>query len=498
MLVTGGDWPPYADPSLPNGGLLPDIALSALTVGLGQDAAQSLMLVHLPWQEAVDGADEGLFSALVGQITTIEEFDGAAASGASDDPLLRSRPLATIETALISHPDQAFDWTGISTLRGLGLCHPESTPLPPLFADAVEDGWLDEVHPGRFADCVALVATDPDIITVAEPRRVAAALTTAGLGLFDIHISALPVGTFSLRIGFPRNRPDSQMLLSALEAGLTQMTRDGTLAALYDRHWQAPSVPEGQQRLLFYGHPARGQPPYSLPTGANRGGFITELLIALGEESGHGFHRVYGAAQRDWALVTTGQLDVAAPFNPDWRAGGAGDMLLSVPILDSRDVLVTRSDHLDALNAASSPLDALAGEEVAITMGYRYAGIDRSVELSAGDEGQLLDLIATGRVRAGIMEERVAWMMLQQARRLRTAGLLPEGTDLVIGPPVAEGRLHLLLNPKHADILPDLNAALHRMEENGTLAALRDRWLYRPLGQPPPPGVPVPPTPHLR
>jgi len=212
-LVTGADYPPFADPSLPSGGLTGAIVLAAF-------AAADLPvepLQFLPWKRGYADLLTGSFDATFPYIRSPQR----------DAELLYSAPVYDIVSIALFRAGAGHDYSGPDSLKGLNLCLPigyaSAAPIAALIkADAVHleqpasaDLCLKELAAGR----VDVFISAADLLD----QRVAALFGTAAPFLRG----KTPVDRQSLHLVVARDRPGATDLIRRFDAGLAIVRANG-------------------------------------------------------------------------------------------------------------------------------------------------------------------------------------------------------------------------------------------------------------------------------
>ena len=218
-------------------------------------------------------------------------------------------------------------------------------------------------------------------------------------------------------------------------------------------------------------------PPFLfLDENGQRTGFIADLAETIGSEIGTPIEYLDVANAREWVAV---------------QASGQTEMIpgvLKLPPLTGTNVF-SREVAADVLRPAvlSSNQELLSsgileGKRVAIVppaVGSNEPILDQNIPVEyASPQAALFDLLS-GQVDAVLLPPPVVYGLA------RDAGV--DGRIAFIGDPLLEATRHVALHENRAELLGPINEAIARMEADGRLEALRQR--YNVTIPPPPPDV---------
>jgi len=212
-LVTGTDYPPFADPSLPSGGLTGALVQAAFAAaGLPTDVLQ-----FEPWKR-------GYADVLIGAADATFPY---IRSPPREAEMLYSDPIYDIVLVALFRTGSGHQYTGPDSLRGLSLCLPigygTSEPISGLIESkavhieqpATADLCLKELAGGRVDVFVGAV----DLLD----RRIAALFGPAP----PFYRAAVPVSQHSLYLIAARANPGAGDLVRRFNEGLALLHADG-------------------------------------------------------------------------------------------------------------------------------------------------------------------------------------------------------------------------------------------------------------------------------
>lgn len=220
-LVTGNDYKPFTDESLPEGGFMTAVVTAAL-----DRASIRHEVVFQPWKRGYAQTASAEFDATFPYFHTEER----AAEMLYSDPIYTaaSKAFYLKDKQEISAPDD---------LKGLTMCSPVGYAVPPMMLKMLEAGSIEKNQPKDMQTCFRLLSA----------ARVDFAVTNIiqGWDLVDkldalprdkVAVSPYDVVVNDLHFIVSRSLPDAQGLVDAFNEGLGAIRADGTFAAIEQRY----------------------------------------------------------------------------------------------------------------------------------------------------------------------------------------------------------------------------------------------------------------------
>jgi polar amino acid transport system substrate-binding protein len=208
-------------------------------------------------------------------------------------------------------------------------------------------------------------------------------------------------------------------------------------------------------------------PPMMIEDG--RRGIYQDILDELAKLTGDSFNVQYYPYPRIGLLFNEGQLDIEPGVYPGWVKTQATPGLFSVPFGKVVDVLVFAPHRAFPVK---QPED-LRGKSVGMVRGYAYpellpliasGQLDRR---NALNEQQLLDMLAKSRFDQVIANKAVAQYNLLHIAEYRR---------LEIGDVISAYDVSMRVQPKHAEWLDRLDAAIIQLKQQGTIDKIYARY----------------------
>ena len=205
--------------------------------------------------------------------------------------------------------------------------------------------------------------------------------------------------------------------------------------------------------------------PYQmLDDNGRASGFDIELFRAIGRQAGFAVRVELGDWERQRAALRNGKVDVIAMFETPARRK---QYLFSTPFLHRYHTVF---GHRDAPYIAS--LADLKGRRVAVqSAGLAWEALRESghVTIVTTDvEGDAIAAVQQGRADYALVPTHIGYHALLQH---------PDDDIVALSPPLLEYPYAFAVTRKRADLVPKVNAALARIQENGSYDKLYLAWL---------------------
>lgn len=218
-LVTGNDFKPYADETLPEGGMITEIVVTAF-----RDLGYEPLVDFLNWPSGYDLTKRGKFAATWAWAPTAER----------EADFLYSDSLAEDLTFVYWHVDRPKEFGQLDDIKGHRVCR--AVDYYTEFIDhLIESGDIEFTQPKDINECWRGLADGSfDFVIQAE---FASAAQHAELGLTDeIVRSDAVVSTQSYHAIFPRSISESEELRDDFNRALQKMEETGALNQIVERH----------------------------------------------------------------------------------------------------------------------------------------------------------------------------------------------------------------------------------------------------------------------
>ena len=221
-IVTGNDYKPFTDKSLPEGGLFTELVRTAMT-----RAGYDPEIEFLPWDYAMRATQAGTFKASFPWYETADRREA----------LWYSRPVYEVLIVVYHKTGAPLEFEGIDDLDGLNLCRPEGY-FDDDIREKVAEGRIVRTAPETPANCFEmLVEGDVDVVSLS-------AMVGNGeiikLGLDgEIDVADTPLAIRPLHIVYPKFDARSRGTMGKIDLELRKMEEEGVMAAIIEKHLRA-------------------------------------------------------------------------------------------------------------------------------------------------------------------------------------------------------------------------------------------------------------------
>ncbi|WP_157954442.1 substrate-binding periplasmic protein [Saccharospirillum mangrovi] len=141
-LVTGNDYPPFADQALPEGGLSTRLVRAAFAA-----VDEPTEVRFQPWLRGYRATLNGDFDATFPYVHTDERAE----------QMLFSVPFITVDTVIISRASHPLNYQTMESLRGAVLCRAQGWGLPAAIQQALDDGIIDVMDAPQYTSCFRML-----------------------------------------------------------------------------------------------------------------------------------------------------------------------------------------------------------------------------------------------------------------------------------------------------------------------------------------------------
>lgn len=222
-LVTGDNYRPYADRSLPGGGLL-SILVRKVFAEMGKEAD----IEFLPWKR---GYRDMLSHDFVGSFPYRQ-------SDARSDEILYSVPLITGRSVAVVRESAGWSLTDLAEMRPR-ICR--AGGYSSYFDDLLRDGQARLIEPADIDECLRMIGADrADVMSIDQLVFTATRATT----FIEAPLATLPLPSTegSLHFVVARDLPGAERLIGEFDAALGRLSADGWVAELLKRYTLAATL----------------------------------------------------------------------------------------------------------------------------------------------------------------------------------------------------------------------------------------------------------------
>jgi polar amino acid transport system substrate-binding protein len=221
-LVTGPDYPPYAGPDLPQGGMATELVLAAFEAA-GRPAEP---IEFLPWKRGYQAVLDGEFDATFPYIAVPERKRA----------MLFSTELYDAQTWPVFRSDRMRPYTGPDSLIGLTLCQPVGYAPPAELLQLIDAGLLRLVQPASMPLCARQLLAGRVDLLANSPALFNTIVRSEWHGGPAPMMGDRPIAENPLFLLADRKNPKGPEIMAAFAKGLGLLRASGRYQAIVDRH----------------------------------------------------------------------------------------------------------------------------------------------------------------------------------------------------------------------------------------------------------------------
>jgi polar amino acid transport system substrate-binding protein len=212
-----------------------------------------------------------------------------------------------------------------------------------------------------------------------------------------------------------------------------------------------------------------GSPPLFFAKSENKTGIYVDILMAIGDKTGHKFEFNHLPTKRAMALFENGKMHLEPGINPIWRSSSKVPGEFSEPFGKAEDIVIFPKGKLKPVNG---PED-LSKSNIGTIKGFFYPGymdafgsrkITRKDSL---DEDKLMLKLANNRIDAAFIRKEAAQYRIKTDSKLANIE-----TGNVIGSADIMFRIH----PSKSGVIPSINKAISELQASGALDAIYNKY----------------------
>ncbi|MEZ9234172.1 substrate-binding periplasmic protein [Shewanella sp. 10N.286.52.A9] len=202
--------------------------------------------------------------------------------------------------------------------------------------------------------------------------------------------------------------------------------------------------------------------PYYITEDANNSGILGELVPQILATASIDIERHDFPPQRTNQALEKGLLDFDF-VSPSWFADGdmGGQFVQSEPVLHIQENIITLKENQETW----SNIAKIKGQPIGTVFGYLYHDDDIFTRVDFSSEKQLIKALHKNRVNAAISGDLPA---LYWAKKLN----LP----IALAAIHSKGVLVMRLRKEHQALMPQINAAILELKNDGTIQDLIDKY----------------------
>ncbi|MCZ4282768.1 transporter substrate-binding domain-containing protein [Kiloniella laminariae] len=229
-LVTGKDYPPYAAPDLPEGGVVTEVVSRVF-----EATGYTVSLKYYPWKRGL---------AMVEGLKSDATFPYAK-TAEREKNFLYSRPLNEHTVSIFQNVETSRLFREPGDLIGLVYCQPLGYKTEDEIEALINTGDINRVRSPTVDGCLDLLAQGhADFIAL--NRSVAWAVaqkrwSEKAAGILDE--AKIPLRTATEHLIVSRNHPHAEKIINLFDQTYQKLLENGEIAAIWKRHLGAGSFP---------------------------------------------------------------------------------------------------------------------------------------------------------------------------------------------------------------------------------------------------------------
>ena len=227
-LVTGTDYPPYAGPDLPGGGMATELVVAAFeAAGVAVEPVE-----YLPWKRGYQAVLDGEFDATFPYVT----------APGRDLAMRFSAPIYELAIYPIFRADRMHAYTGPDSLAGLTLCQPVGYAQPATLQPMIDAGTLHLVQPATMPLCARQLLAGRVDLLINSPALFETIVRSEWHDGPAPVMGDHPVERNALHLLAARASPQAAELLARFATGIAALQVDGRYDAILQRYLAAPAI----------------------------------------------------------------------------------------------------------------------------------------------------------------------------------------------------------------------------------------------------------------
>lgn len=220
-LVSGPEYPPYADAKLPNGGMLTEMTVAAFAAA----GMPTTPVTFEPWKRGYAQVQTLRTDATFPYVRTADR----------EQEMLYSDSMFDIDTVAVFAAGSQRDYTGPDSVRGLSICVPLGYAVDMTVEPMARSGDLKVVQNSDVEGCMRQVAAGRVDLFISSTLLVNH-LIHRGLDASRYRFGSTPVRRATLHLIVSRTNPRAAAIVEGFNRGLRALRDTGMWSDIVDRH----------------------------------------------------------------------------------------------------------------------------------------------------------------------------------------------------------------------------------------------------------------------
>lgn len=220
-VVTGNDYAPFTDESLPGGGLATELVVATFNA-LGDEVEVDFR----PWARGYHDTRQGMFAGTFPYVHSDER---------ATQVRYAPTPLASIQNIAVSSIERPVRFTGAASLRGLTLCRPLGYALPAVVEEVIEEDQLEVTGVSEIESCPRMIELGRADLFIPTNFTWPALVASQNLAESDFHVAEQPIQEQHLYF-ITADSDEGGATIERFERGFRIVRESGAYDEIFTRH----------------------------------------------------------------------------------------------------------------------------------------------------------------------------------------------------------------------------------------------------------------------
>lgn len=214
---------------------------------------------------------------------------------------------------------------------------------------------------------------------------------------------------------------------------------------------------------------SKANPPFTITHNGKHSGIYIDIFNRLSAMTKHTFIMLPYPPARAIKEFNLGRVDIEPGVNEEWRATSKITAQYSISFAKSTDFLVFKKVNRFLFSSSAD----LTGKTIGVIRGYAYPEYESAFangttkRFDALSEKQLLKLLMANRIKQIIIGSETFFYHQK---------LHPQYQQFEIGGIISQVEVKMRIHPSKSHLLPEINAALSTMLQNGEIKEIYDKY----------------------
>jgi polar amino acid transport system substrate-binding protein len=220
-FVTGPDYPPFTDPSLPEGGMS-----SAVVKHVYELIGKPATVEFLPWKRGYEATLSQKFDGTFPYVSTKER----------EQLFLFSAPLSELEQVVYMNADKKFTFTSPTDLANKTICNELGSGLPKEVEAMASEGRVKVESPPNLLSCIKMLSIGRADFMIRNRLSGDAAIKASGVAAAAIVTAQKPYAVIRHHLLIPKDKNGADAAMAEFNVGLAKLRESGELDRIIARY----------------------------------------------------------------------------------------------------------------------------------------------------------------------------------------------------------------------------------------------------------------------